>query len=66
MTMIQNMGLTSGNLFVGWLNERGSASAANPAGYKAMLWFFGAMGLLGTACAFALVLQGRRGADSRE
>ena len=66
MTMIQNIGLTSGNLFVGWLNERSGASAANPAGYAAMLWFFASVGLLGTACAFALVVRGRRAADSPE
>jgi MFS family permease len=57
MTLIQNIGLTFGNLCVGWLNEHAGASAANPSGYLPMLWFFGTLGLAGTACALALACQ---------
>ena len=38
--MIQNIGLTVFNILAGALNDRGGASAANPAGYDGMLWMF--------------------------
>ena len=38
--MIQNIGLTVFNVLAGALNDRGGASAENPAGYDGMLWMF--------------------------
>src|SRR6266852_8360744 len=38
MTMIQNIGLAGFNLLVGWANDRGHASAQNPAGYRMGMW----------------------------
>jgi MFS family permease len=40
MTMVQNIGLTLFNLGAGALNDWGGASAANPGGYRPMLWMF--------------------------
>lgn len=54
MTMLQNIGLTLGNLAAGYLNDTGGASQANPAGYLPMLWFFGLLSL--AALVFALLL----------
>jgi MFS family permease len=62
MTMLQNIGLTLGNLAAGYLNDTGAASETNPAGYLPMLWFFGLLSL--AAFAFALLLWLReRGAS---
>ncbi|MEZ5468164.1 MAG: MFS transporter [Lysobacterales bacterium] len=57
MTMIQNMGLTFSNLAAGWLNDAASAGAENPAGYQPMLWYFGALALVGVI--FAVLLRQR-------
>jgi MFS family permease len=57
MTMIQNIGLTFSNLAVGWLNDASGASAENPAGYQAMLWYFGMLALV--AMVFAILLRNR-------
>jgi MFS family permease len=54
MFLIQNVGLTIANYFVGWLNDHSSASATNIAGYLPMLWFFGVVSLLGLVFAFLL------------
>lgn len=45
MTMLQNLGLATSNLAAGWLNDLSHASAANPAGYQPMLWFFATLSL---------------------
>ncbi|HUP30055.1 MAG TPA: MFS transporter, partial [Usitatibacter sp.] len=47
MTMLQNAGMTLGNLVAGYLNDANGASEANPAGYAPMLWFFGLLGAAG-------------------
>lgn len=57
MTMVQNIGLAGANLFAGWLNDRGGASADNPAGYQPMLWFF--FTLSTAAMLFAVALRRR-------
>ena len=45
MTTLQNFGLFAANLIAGYLNDASGASAANPAGYTPMLWFFGILSL---------------------
>jgi len=47
MTMMQNLGLTIANVIAGYINDVSGASAANPAGYASMLWFFGLLSLAG-------------------
>ena len=57
MTMLQNVGLTLANVAAGYINDVSGASAANPAGYGSMLWFFGLLSLAGFV--FALLLWRR-------
>ena len=57
MTLLQNAGLTVSNYAVGVLNDRGGASADNPEGYAAMLWYFGV--LASVSLVFALLLRAR-------
>jgi predicted MFS family arabinose efflux permease len=57
MTMLQNVGLTLANVTAGYVNDASGASASNPAGYSAMLWFFGLLSLAGFL--FALFLWRR-------
>jgi MFS family permease len=52
--VVQNAGISGANLVAGWLNDRAGASAANPAGYSDMMWFFGLTSVAG--CVFALLL----------
>jgi MFS family permease len=59
MTVLQNIGTTTANIAAGALNDAAGASAANPAGYEPMLWFFGLLSLAGFACALALCLDRR-------
>jgi len=47
MTMLQNIGLTVCNFGAGALNDLGNAGAANPAGYRPMLWMFTLLSLGG-------------------
>jgi len=54
MWVVQNAGIGAANLIAGWLNDRAGASAANPAGYDAMLSFFGAASTAGFVCALLL------------
>lgn len=54
MWVVQNAGIGAANLIAGWLNDRAGASAANPAGYDAMLGFFGAASTAGFVCALLL------------
>jgi MFS family permease len=54
MTMIQNMGLASFNLIIGWANDFTGASAANPAGYHLGMWIFSSLGFFGLLFAFLL------------
>ncbi len=54
MTMVQNIGLFGFNLLIGWANDRGLASASNPAGYRLGMWIFSVLGFLGVLFAFLL------------
>jgi MFS family permease len=47
MIMLQNAGLTLGNVIAGYLNDVGGAGAAHAQGYAGMLWFFGLTSLMG-------------------
>ena len=57
MTMLQNVGLTVVNLAGGALNDWADAGAANPAGYRPMLWMFAALSLAGLV--FSALLRSR-------
>ncbi|HKC16503.1 MAG TPA: MFS transporter [Steroidobacteraceae bacterium] len=59
MTMLQNAGLTLANVIVGYLNDRGGASAAHAQGYAAMLWFFGLLSLAGFLFSLLLLRNDR-------
>ncbi|MGA8152822.1 MAG: MFS transporter [Terriglobales bacterium] len=54
MTMIQNIGLFGFNILIGWANDYGHASAANPSGYRLGMWIFSILGFLGVFFAFLL------------
>ncbi len=54
MFLVQNVGLTVVNYFVGWLNDHSNASKTNIGGYLPMLWFFGILSVLGLIFAFLL------------
>ena len=41
VNVLQNVGLAVCNLAAGWLNDEARAGPSNPAGFDAMLWFFG-------------------------
>jgi len=56
MTALQNAGLAAANLAAGYLNDVNAASAANPAGYAPMLWFFGLLSLTAFLCTLVLWL----------
>ena len=61
MWVVQNAGIAGANLVAGWLNDSAGASAANPAGYDPMMWFFGTASTLGFGFALLLWLTaGRR------
>jgi MFS family permease len=57
ITSLQALGLWGSNRIAGRLADLAGASAANPAGYAVMLWFFGAISLLAMA---SVVLLWRR------
>jgi MFS family permease len=54
MTMIQNVGLASFNLLIGWANDHWQASAANPGGYRPGMWMFSILGIAGLLFAWLL------------
>lgn len=54
MFVVQNAGIAGANLVAGWLNDRAGASAANPAGYLPMMWFFGLTSAAGFVFAVLL------------
>ena len=64
MWVVQNAGISGANMVAGWLNDRAGASAANPAGYDAMMWFFGLTSVAG--CVFALLLWATAGRARHE
>lgn len=57
MFMLQNLGLTLGNLVAGRINDVSGASAANPGGYVPMLMFFFALALMAFFFAVALRIR---------
>ena len=57
MTMIQNIGLAGFNLLVGWANDHGGASAANPGGYALGMWIFSVLGVCGVLFSWLLRRQ---------
>ena len=54
MTMIQNIGLATFNLLIGWANDMGGASVDNPGGYTLGMWIFSILGFMGLLFAFLL------------
>lgn len=54
MTMIQNIGLFSFNLLIGYANDLFGASAENPDGYIPGMWIFSILGFFGLLFAFLL------------
>jgi len=62
MTSLQNAGLFGANVIAGYLNDTSAASAANPAGYAPMLWFFGALSLAAFAATLWLWMRGKSAA----
>ncbi|WP_353230676.1 MFS transporter [Novosphingobium sp.] len=54
ITLIQALGIALSNLVAGWLADRAGAGPLNPAGYDAVLWFFGAISLAALACVVML------------
>jgi MFS family permease len=65
MTMLQSAGVMIANLGAGALNDASGASAGNPAGYSAMLWFFGLTSLAGFVFTVLLKRAESRLAPSR-
>ncbi len=54
MTMIQNIGLFSFNIIIGYANDISGASAANPSGYNTGMWIFSMLGFFGLIFAYLL------------
>ena len=46
INLLQNLFLAVSNLTAGWLADRAHAGHAHPAGYEAMLWYFGLVSLV--------------------
>lgn len=46
INLLQNLFLAASNLAAGWLADRAHAGPAHPAGYDAMLWYFGLLSLV--------------------
>jgi len=57
VNVLQNVGLAASNLAAGWLNDAAGAGPSNPAGFDAMLWFFGILSFV--AFAFIALLWRR-------
>lgn len=54
MTMIQNIGLFSFNVMIGWANDVSAAGPTNPGGYALGMWIFSVLGFLGFFFAWML------------
>jgi MFS family permease len=52
--LLQALGLWLSNRTAGWLADRAGASAAHPAGYDVMLWFFGCVSIAALTSAVLL------------
>jgi MFS family permease len=46
INLLQNLFLAASNLAAGWLADRAHAGPGHPAGYDAMLWYFGLLSLV--------------------
>jgi len=62
ITLIQALAMAASNVVAGWLADRAGASANNPMGYSAMLWFFFLLSL--TALLSAVLLWRREAGGS--
>ena len=65
MTALQQTGVFLANIIAGSINDASGASAANPAGYDGMLWFFGTISLAAFVSALLLWTRGRRASPVR-
>jgi MFS family permease len=65
MTALQQAGVFAANILAGYINDRSGASAANPSGYDAMLWYFGVLGVAAFICAALLWARDARVARAR-
>ncbi len=54
MTLIQNIGLSSFNIIIGFVNDASGAGAQNPGGYNVGMWIFSTLGFIGMFFAFLL------------
>ena len=54
MTALQQAGVFAANVLAGYINDRSGASATNPTGYDAMLWYFGILSVAASLCAALL------------
>lgn len=54
MTMIQNIGLFSFNIIIGFANTVSHAGADNPGGYNIGMWIFSTLGFFGVFFAYML------------
>jgi MFS family permease len=57
INMLQNLFLAASNLAAGWIADRAHAGRAHPAGYDAMLWYFGLLSLVALAAVALLWLR---------
>ena len=57
MTILQNVGITTCNVVVGWLNDAAGAGRAHPAGYAPMIWFLFLLSLSGCLLILGLWLR---------
>jgi len=62
ITLLQALGLWGSNRIAGWLADRFHAGPDHPAGYDAMLWWFGLVSLAALTSVF-LLLRRERGPD---
>jgi MFS family permease len=54
ITVVQALGIFASNRIAGFVSDRAHAGAENPAGYDAMLWFFGLLSLVALSSAVLL------------
>lgn len=59
MTMIQNIGMFTFNILIGWANDFSKAGPENPGGYALGMWLFTGLGFLGLLFSFLLWRQER-------
>jgi MFS family permease len=62
MTMIQNIGLFSFNVIIGFVNDLSKAGPDNPGGYNLGMWIFSTLGFFGMAFAY-LLRRNEKGAN---